>query len=97
MLHLQSTNERRIGLDHDAVFLAERSDVGPGIEWMDLDLIHNREYTRFRGEEFFELCYGSVMAIFVEHTSATYVLDSKVADASRPDFTRIDCILDRLP
>jgi len=97
VLHLQSTYKRRIGLDDDAVFLAERGDICPGVERMDLDLVHNREYTRLRGKEFFELCSELAVAISMEFISVAYMLESKIADTSSPDFACVDCIFDRLP
>jgi hypothetical protein len=42
MLHLQSPHQRSIGLNDNAVFLAKRGYLRPGIEGVDLYLVNDR-------------------------------------------------------
>jgi len=49
MLHPKRSSERRVCLNNDIVLLAKRGDLGPGIEWVDFDLIDRRMGSGFRG------------------------------------------------
>ena len=42
MLHSKGSCKWRIGLDNDVVLLAERSDLGSGVERVDFDLVDSR-------------------------------------------------------
>lgn len=55
MLHPKRSGERRVCLNNDIVLLAKRGDLGPGIEWVDFDLIDRRMGSGFRGNQLLQL------------------------------------------
>lgn len=59
MLHPPSPSERSVCFDDDVMLVAEGSDLGPGVERVNFDLVDGWMQSRFRCEKLLQLRTGA--------------------------------------
>lgn len=55
VLHSKSSSQWSVCFDDDVVLLAEGGDLCSGVEWVHLDLVDSRNYSRLRRKKFLQL------------------------------------------